>query len=63
MVVINNFIATVYQRSDVSIADGSEFLGHSTSDNEIHSSAKYDRGQQVKWKVEYRIKRFPTSLV
>lgn len=38
MVVINNFIATVYSRSDVSISDGSEYLDQD-SDNEMHSHA------------------------
>ena len=66
MEVINNFIATVYERVDVG-ADGRALLEASQEHDPFaqqysHHQPGRDRGQMVKWKLKFRIQRFPTSL-
>ena len=51
MEVINNFVATVYYRIN------------KTDNKNVDEPDKEDCGQQVKWKVEFRMNRFPTSLM
>ena len=52
MEVINNFVATVYHRYNL------------TDSNEIieGSIGAEPEGQAIRWKPKYRIKRFPTTL-
>ena len=52
MEVINNYVAIVYHRVNVDEDDKTM----------IKENAKTDIGQLVKWKVKYRINRYPTSL-
>ena len=57
MEVINGTTAVVYQREDVIDGETQAMESEKYQDgNEI------DYGQQVKWKVLYRIKKFPKSL-
>ena len=49
MEVVNTFYATVYQRVNV----------HQVVDDDTKQE---DNGQLVKWKPEFRIKRFPKLL-
>ena len=61
MEVTNNFIATVYYRVDVdALGQTIAKLGRIDENGEAIEVA--DHGQQVKWKVDFRIKRFPRSL-
>ena len=52
MEVINTFYATVYRRVNVSKTNEYQDEHHPDEDN----------GQLVKWKVDFRIKRFPKLL-
>ena len=58
MEVVNNFVATVYYR--VNIDKQGRSIGNQDPDTLYEDSS--DHGQQVKWQVEYRIKKFPTKL-
>ena len=59
MEVINNFVATVYYRVDAADENFEQ-------DEELCDGLKPiqgdDCGQQVHWKVDYHIKRFPKHL-
>ena len=55
MEVINNYTATVYKRHNIDNA------GHSVYQKQEEKS-EADQGQQVKWKIAYRISRFPHSI-
>lgn len=57
MEVVNNFAATVYYRGNID--ENGTIIRQSTILNSNLSELKKDHGQQVKWKVEYRITRFP----
>ena len=61
MEVINNFVATVYERVDIA-ADGRTLNIDEDNDQDPFSQQNYgsyrpamDRGQMVKWKLKYRI--------
>ena len=70
MEVINNFIATVYERIDITedgrtlhMSTGDPFThSHQPNKTQQHNSDSDDHGQMVKWKLKFRIQRFPTSL-
>ena len=58
MEVVNNFVATVYRR--VNVDKQGRSIGNKDPDT-LYEDCR-DHGQQVKWQVEYRIKKFPTKL-
>ena len=59
MEVINNSIATVYQRENID--DSGKSIKRNFIEDELPNEQE-DCGQQVKWKVSYRISRYPKSL-
>ena len=60
MEVVNNYTATVYYRGNMD--ESGNLIRSSTIVNNDISKITPDDGQLVKWKVEYRIKRFPRML-
>ena len=60
MEVINNYTATVYER--VNIDGAGRSVRPESMEDLTRSSDKADHGQQVKWKPEYRISRYPQSI-
>ena len=61
MEVVNNFIATIFYR--VNIDDTGKSIRSTDQDKaKLFKKIEEDNGQQVKWKVDFRIKRFPKSL-
>ena len=64
MEVLNNFVATIYTRSNVDrIGRSVTSMRLASSDPEhIEDLLKERQGQLVKWKVAHRVSRFPSSL-
>ena len=60
MEVINNFVAIVYYR--VNVDDKLRSIYHKDHENDVQFEDE-DNGQLVKWKVDFRIRRFPRSLM
>ena len=60
MEVINNFSATVYYRKNLQNDDPpDQMLG---VDEDYNDKKDSDHGQQVEWKIEFKISRFPTNI-
>ena len=60
MEVINNFIASVYYRADITADGGTLVLENGdlnmfSESNNTFKINNQDRGQQVKWKLQFRI--------
>lgn len=60
MVVFNGIFATVYKR--VNISDSGKSIKILRPNLNSDSSPAGDCGQQVKWKVEFHIQRYPHML-
>ena len=56
MEVINNTVATVYYRANIDSRTGKSLRGIDALDED-------DFGQEVKWSVDYRIKRYNRMLL
>jgi hypothetical protein len=56
MEVINDSMATVYRRENI------DDLGKSVKHQYLEDREQEDYGQQIKWKISYRIKRYPKRL-
>ena len=61
MEVINNFSATVYYRKNLENDDPPEQMFGVDEDYDENNKDR-DHGQQVEWKIEYKISRFPTNI-
>ena len=62
MEVINDFIATVYERSNVDDISGMSIATSKSISNIAEADEEDDHGQQVTWKVLYTIPSFPKVL-
>ena len=64
MEVVNNYVATVYYRVNFE-PEGTDYqldqMSMSTNAQRI-SNPGQDYGQEVKWRVDFRIRRFPRDL-
>ena len=66
MEVVNNYTATVYYRDDIGRHDAATIMRRETKSVILEDlnigDDDYDQGSLIKWKVEFRIKRFPKLL-
>ena len=60
MEVINNFSATVYYRKNLQNDEPPEQIFG--VDEDYNQKKDQDHGQQVEWKIEFKISRFPTNI-